>query len=180
MKRNYGDDETQFINDKAYEGEIYCIGDKVMHPAAGACYINDIISMTCNKVKKEYYKLAPFVEENMLIYIPVLNTSNIKIRRVMTESEIDKMSLKIKESNINWISDNKERQGLLESTIKSGDVLQLGKLIRMMLERDRENTLQGRDKDLLRSAQKFAYSEIAIVQGKSFEEVTDSIRKEIN
>jgi hypothetical protein len=47
----------------------------------------------------------------------------------MTEREIDKISLKIKESNTKWISDIKERQGLLESTIKSGDVLQLGKLI---------------------------------------------------
>lgn len=180
MKKNYGDDETQFINDKNCEDERYCIGDKVMHPVSGACYINDIISMTSNKVKKEYYKLTPFTEETMQIYIPVLNTSNIRIRRVMTENEIDKMSLKIKESSMDWISDIKERQGLLESTIKSGDVLKIRKLIRMMLEREVENTLQGRDKELLRSAQKFAYSEIAMVQGKSFEDVTADIKKEIN
>lgn len=178
--KNYSNNKTQFIENKECELEKYCIGDKIMHPAEGACYIDDIIFMTCNKVKREYYKLTPFIEDKMLIYVPVLNTSNIKIRRVMTESAIDKMSLKIKESNTKWISDHKERQGLLESTIKSGDVFQLGKLIRMMLERELENTLQGRDKELLRSAQKFAYSEIAIVQGKSFEDVTESIREDIN
>lgn len=172
--------KTQTINQDNCEGEIYSIGDKVMHPTAGACYVNDIISKTINKVKKEYYKLIPFVEENMLIYIPVINTSNIKMRRVMTEIEIDKMSLKIKESDTKWISDIKERQGLLESAIKSGDVFQLGKLIRMMLEREQENTLQGRDKDLLRSAQKFAYSEIAIVQGKSFKDIAEGAINDIN
>lgn len=175
--RNYGNEETQFIDNKAYESEMYCVGDKVMHPAAGACYINDIISMTRDKVKREYYKLAPFIEKNMAIYIPVINTSNIKIRRVMTESEIDEIGIKVTESNINWISDNKERQDLLQSTIRSGDVLQIGKLIRMMLERDTTKSLQGRDKELLVSAQKFAYSEIAIVQGKSFEAVKELLEK---
>lgn len=180
MMRNYGNYETNFIRGNSCEVEKYCIGDKVMHPSAGACYINDIIFMTSNKVKKEYYKLAPFTDKNMSIYSPVINTGNVKIRRVMTESEIDEIELEVKESNTDWIVDNKERQEILQSTIKSGDVLQIAKLIRMMLERDLVKSLQGKDKELLVSAQKFAYSEIAIVQGKSFEEVKELLENQIN
>jgi RNA polymerase-interacting CarD/CdnL/TRCF family regulator len=179
--------DKKVCNDKTIAGieeselnEVYEIGEKVMHPVEGACYVKGITTMRQGKEEREYYKMVPLLNEKTVIYVPVKNHSANRIRKIMSLSEIDEITNEIDNVDISWISDNRKRQEAFLTVIKSCDTVKIAKIIVMMLQREQEKPLQSMDKDILCKAQKLAYSEIAIVKGKTFEEVKEDIRSRVN
>ncbi len=179
IKKVYSEKEPIGSEEIAKVNEIYQVGEKVMHPMEGACYIKSIIKMQHGKEEKEYYTLVPLLNEKTIIYVPVLNNSANRIRKIMSLREIDEIGIEIEKVDYNWIDDNRKRQETFSVAIRSCDTVKITKVIIMMLQRELEKPLQCVDKDLLCKAQKFAYSEIAIVKGKSFEEVREDMKSRI-
>jgi RNA polymerase-interacting CarD/CdnL/TRCF family regulator len=168
-----------FSNMEEIKSIEYQIGEKVMHPVEGACYVKGITMMKRGAEEKPYYKLIPLLNEKTIVYVPVFNNSANRIRPIMSMNEIDEISNELQNIEINWISDNRKRQEAFLTVIKSCDTVKITKIIILMLERELEKPLQSMDKDLLCKAQKLAYSEIAIVKGKTFDEVKQDIKNKV-
>lgn len=159
--------------------QVYQIGEKVMHPIEGACYVKGITTMKRGKEEREYYKLVPLLNDKTVIYVPVINHSANRIRRIMSLSEINEITTEIENVELNWIQDNRKRQETFLTVIKSCDTVKITKIIVLMLQREMEKPLQSMDKDILCRAQRLAYSEIAIVKGKTFDEVKQDIKSKV-
>jgi CarD family transcriptional regulator len=179
VKKVYNNKSLASSTEIAEVSEIYEIGERVMHPTEGACYIKGTTKMQQGKEEREYYTLVPLLNEKTIIYVPVLNNSANRIRKIMSLTEVDEIGNEIKDEDFNWIADNRKRQETFSIAIKSCDTVKIAKIIIMMLQRELEKPLQSIDKELLCRAQKLAYSEIAIVKGKSFEEVTRDIKNKV-
>ncbi|PXV96160.1 CarD family transcriptional regulator [Lachnotalea glycerini] len=178
MERKTGSDDTNSSLGE-FDSEEYQVGEKVMHPVEGACYVKGIITMKRGNKEHQYYKLVPLLNETTVVYIPVISQNANRIRKIMSVNEIDKIPNELNKIEINWISDNRKRQESFSTVIKSCDTVKITKIIIMMLQRELEKPLQSMDKDILCKAQKLAYSEIAIVKGKTFEEVKQEMKNKV-
>ena len=78
-----------------------------------------------------------------------------------------------------WIFDRKERLKLYQDKFHSGDVFEIVKLIKMLMIQDSSKQLCSTDKEFLNKAQKFALSELAAAQCKSYTMVLEEMKKHI-
>lgn len=155
---------------------MYSIQDKVMHPTEGACYIEDIITMSVDNSKKEFYKLVPLLNEKACVYIPVSGQITKRIRKALTEEELTSLLEQLSAHENVWIADCKARLYAGNNALKSGDFLEISSLIKMMLSQENEKPLGSKDREFLNKAQKIVFSEIAIVKNRSYENVLEEMK----
>lgn len=155
---------------------MYSIHDKVVHPTEGACYIEEIMTMSVDSKKKEYYKLVPLLNEKTCLYIPVSNQIAGRLRLATPQPELDELLEKLRAQEIEWIADSKNRLFVSNNAIRSGDFFEIASLIKMMLVQESEKALGSKDREFLSKAQKIVFSEIAIVESKSYEDVAKEMK----
>lgn len=158
---------------------MYNIGESVMYPKEGACYVSDIVTKEINKHRQRYYELTVIFNSTLKISIPVLNADKIGVRPIMNENEVDNFIQSIDKIDGVWIFDRKKRLKLYHDKFHSGDVFEIVKLIKMLMIQDCSKQLCSTDKDFLNKAQKFALSELAAAQCKSYAIVLDEMKKHI-
>lgn len=86
----------------------------------GICKIEDIRPMkfSFDSSERDYYVLQHVHQEKAHIFVPVENQKLIEqMRPVLSQKEIDRIILSVKNHNIPWINDRKQR------TIKFQDIL---------------------------------------------------------
>ncbi|MGO0906333.1 CarD family transcriptional regulator [Clostridioides difficile] len=158
---------------------MYNIGESVMYPKEGACYVSDIVTKEINKYMQKYYELTVIFNSNLKISIPVLNADKIGVRPIMNENEVDNFIQSIDKTDGVWVFDRKKRLKLYHDKFHSGDVFEIVKLIKMLMIQDCSKQLCSTDKDFLNKAQRFALSELAAAQCKSYTIVLDEMKKHI-
>ncbi|MDB0440668.1 CarD family transcriptional regulator [Clostridioides difficile] len=158
---------------------MYNIGESVMYPKEGACYVSDIVTKEINKHMQKYYELTVIFNSNLKISIPVLNADKIGVRPIMNENEVDNFIQSIDKTDGVWVFDRKKRLKLYHDKFHSGDVFEIVKLIKMLMIQDCSKQLCSTDKDFLNKAQRFALSELAAAQCKSYTIVLDEMKKHI-
>ncbi|EQF25875.1 carD-like/TRCF domain protein [Clostridioides difficile CD160] len=158
---------------------MYNIGESVMYPKEGACYVSDIVTKEINHNIQKYYELTVIFNSNLKILIPVISAGKIGIRPVMNENEVDDFMQSIDKTDGVWIFDRKKRLKLYQDKFHSGDVFEIVKLIKMLMIQDCSKQLCSTDKDFLNKAQRFALSELAAAQSKSYTIVLDEMKKHI-
>lgn len=152
---------------------MYKIGDKVMHQNEGACLISHIVSMNMNDTNKEYFRLIPLLNENACVYISLDHDNSSRVRPVITLSDVEQILLSCTEGQ--WIADSKKRLKYATDSINSFDFIQNMMLIKMYLKQEKEKPLSVKDRQILHTAQKLVYSEIAIVLDEDYQEVENRI-----
>lgn len=150
---------------------MYEIGDKVMHPQEGACYIENITTMRIGETERDYYILAPLIDKKAILYIPILRDGDERLRPVLSEKQMEEVKRNVCERRVEWIESCRHRQKLSTEVIRSGDFGMILEFIKMMLDRQKEKELGSKDKEYLLSAQKIAYSEMAMIQECSYENI---------
>jgi len=152
---------------------MYHIGDKVMHKSTGACYVTDIVSMSADnsKLKRPYYKLEPIFDNRSTIYVLTDETKALRTRPVMSSAQLNEQMLSIHKSDGEWIDNQMERQKAALESIKSFDFLPKGKFLKMLIKRSTKKNLSVKDKEVLNNIKVSVYSELAIIQNRSYEDV---------
>ncbi|MCC0644029.1 MULTISPECIES: CarD family transcriptional regulator [unclassified Clostridioides] len=158
---------------------MYNIGESVMYPKEGACYVSDIVTKEINKHMQKYYELTVIFNSTLKISIPVLNADKIGVRPIMNENEVNNFIQSIDKIDGIWIFDRKQRLKLYHDKFHSGDVFEIVKLIKMLMIQDCSKQLCSTDKDFLNKAQRFALSELAAAQCKSYTIVLEEMKKHI-
>lgn len=153
---------------------MFNIGDRIAHPMHGAGIIADIESKKINGILREYYVLKMPVG-GMLVLIPTENCEEIGVRPIIDEQQADCIidaicNIEIDMSQ-NW--NRRYRENMLR--IKSGDLVEVARVVKGLMARDCERGLSTGERKMLRSAKQILISEMVLSKHSSYEEVEELI-----
>ncbi|BDF70914.1 CarD family transcriptional regulator [Oscillospiraceae bacterium] len=153
---------------------MFQVGDKIVHPMHGAGVIDSIVQKKINGVVREYYILKIPVG-GMMVMIPTQNSEEIGVRPVVQGEEADKIIAAMPEIEVdmtqNW--NRRYRENMLR--LKSGDLLEVARVVKGLMLRDGERGLSTGERKMLHSAKQILISEIVLSQNASYEDVEDRI-----
>ena len=134
------------------------VGDKIVHPMHGAGVIDSIVQKKVNGVLREYYILK-LPLNGMLVMIPTHNSEEIGVRPIVVGEEADRVIAAIPgmdvEMDSNW--NRRYRENMLR--LKSGDLLEVARVVKGLVRRDGERGLSTGERKMLHSAKQILISE---------------------
>ena len=149
---------------------MFQVGDKIVHPMHGAGVIDSIVTQKVNGVVREYYILKLPVG-GMLVMIPTSNSEEIGVRPVVDKDEADRLIASMPDIEVdmtqNW--NRRYRENMMR--IKSGDLLEVAKVVKGLMLRDVDRGLSTGERKMLHSAKQILISELVLSQNTSYEDV---------
>jgi CarD family transcriptional regulator len=160
---------------------MFSIGEKISYPMHGAGIIEGIEEQMILETIRSYYVLR-MSYGGMKVMVPVENSDEIGVRRIIDESKIqDVLSVLGSEPTpmqSNW---NKRSRDNMDK-LKTGDLCQIADVVRNLVCSERKKKLSTGDKKMLSNARHLLISEIVLVRNISVDEaehlIDDSIIKE--
>ena len=144
---------------------MFQVGDKIVHPMHGAG-----VTKKVNGVVREYYILKLPVG-GMLVMIPTSNSEEIGVRPVVDKDEADRLIASMPDIEVdmtqNW--NRRYRENMMR--IKSGDLLEVAKVVKGLMLRDVDRGLSTGERKMLHSAKQILISELVLSQNTSYEDV---------
>ena len=155
---------------------MFSIGDQIAHPLHGAGVIDGIEEQRINGVTRKYYRLR-MPSGTMDVKIPVDNCLEIGIRPIISCKEADELLRELGDIEIdmtqNW--NRRYRENMIR--IKSGNLLEVARVIKGLMARDAEKGLSTGERKMLRSAKQILISEIVLAKSCAYEEVEQQINR---
>lgn len=153
---------------------MFQIGDKIVHPMHGAGIIDGVVSRQINGVMRDYYTLKLSVG-GMTLMIPTENSAEIGVRPVVGPETIEHVlralpELQVEEDS-NW--NRRYRENMLR--LKSGDLLEVARVMKGLLRRESEKGLSTGERKLLHTVKQILVSEIALSEECSYEDAEGRI-----
>ncbi|MDD3140214.1 MAG: CarD family transcriptional regulator [Lachnospiraceae bacterium] len=141
---------------------MFSINDKVVHSPEGVCIVENICEMQIDNKTRMVYMLRSVVKHDKVLYIPVDSQRN-HFRRLKTREEIEQI-LTIEPDEVQFLSQNiNKRANIQNHAIYEDDSVMLIKLIKLYMRRKEQSKLSLGDKNWLKKAEQFLFSEIAEV-----------------
>jgi CarD family transcriptional regulator len=158
---------------------MYSIGDKVVHPKHGAGRIADIIRRLDDSHEEVLYYVFEMTVCSMRVIIPVNSADTIGIRPIFSKDKIVSLLADVSseeiEQDANW---NKRFRENMDK-VKSGDLTQVGSVIKALTLRDRDRGLSTGERKLLHAAKQIFASELELAAGISYEEAETMVDQAI-
>lgn len=149
---------------------MFQVGDKIVHPMHGAGVIDEITTRKINGVVRDYYILKLPVG-GMLVMVPTESSAEIGMRPVMTPAEVDHIMDALPDIEVdadpNW--NRRYRENMVR--LKSGDLLEVARVMKTLMLRDGERGLSTGERKMLHSAKQILISEIVMSESSSYEDV---------
>ena len=148
---------------------MYLIGDKVVHPMHGAGIIEAITEERLAGKRATYYVFRMPVG-GLVLKIPTENCGAIGVRELSSDAQIETVLQAIPEldveMNANW--NHRYRENMVR--IKSGDLLEVARVIKGLMWRDAQRGLSNGERKMLHTAKQILISEIVLVQGSGYQD----------
>lgn len=155
---------------------MYHIGDKIVHPMHGAGIIDSIVQKRLNGVTRNYYTMR-LPAGSMMVMIPTDHTDEIGVRPVITPAEADHVLHELGNIKVdmtqNW--NRRYRENMLR--LKSGDLIEVARVVKGLMLRDRERGLSTGERKMLHSAKQILISELVLSQNGDYDEMERRINK---
>ena len=155
---------------------MFSIGDQIAHPLHGAGVIDGIEEQRINGVTRQYYRLR-MPTGTMDVKIPVENCTEIGIRPIISCEEADELLRELGDIEVdmtqNW--NRRYRENMIR--IKSGNLLEVARVIKGLMSRDAEKGLSTGERKMLRIAKQILISEIVLAKSCAYEEVEQQINQ---
>ena len=149
---------------------MFQIGDMIAHPMHGAGVIDSIEEKSMNGCTRMYYILK-MPTGGMVVMIPTESTEQIGVRPIVNSSQADELMDAISqidsEMTANW--NRRYRENM--QRIKSGDLLEVARVVKGLMTRDVEKGLSTGERKMLHSAKQIFISEIVLSKELTYEEV---------
>ena len=149
---------------------MFQVGDKIVHPMHGAGVVDSIVQKKINGVVREYYILKLPVG-GMLVMIPTENSEEIGVRPVINREEADRVIAAIPSIEVDMAPNGNRRYRENMLRLKSGDLLEVARVVKGLTHRDEERGLSTGERKMLHSAKQILISEIVLSQNASYEDV---------
>ncbi len=143
--------------------------DIVTYGINGVCKVVAIEEKNLTGVKKSYLILKPLNGDKSTIYVPIDNEDLLsKIKKLLSEDEINKLIDSMPNEKALWIDDEGERKERYRQIIADGDHSELIRMIKAIYfeKKDREEKrkkLHISDERFLKEAEKILYDEFQYV-----------------
>ncbi|HPE16931.1 MAG TPA: CarD family transcriptional regulator [Oscillospiraceae bacterium] len=158
---------------------MFRVGDKIVHPMHGAGIVDSITQRKIGGVKRDYYILK-IPAGGMVVMIPTENSAEIGVRPVIGRDEAERILSAMPDIEVdmtpNW--NRRYRENMLR--LKSGDLLEVARVVKGLMLRDNERGLSSGERKMLHSAKQILISEIVLAQGSTYEEVESRIDRALS
>lgn len=152
------------------EWDMFRVGDMIAHPMHGAGVIDSIEEKKINGCTRNYYILK-MPAGGMVVMIPTDSSEAIGVRPIVdfavAESLMNSISQIDADMTPNW--NRRYRENM--QRLKSGDLLEVARVVKGLMTRDVEKGLSTGERKMLHSAKQILISEIVLSQKTSYEEV---------
>ena len=153
---------------------MYSIGENIVYPMHGAGTIIGIEEKEIlGKMQKYYVVKIPASEIKLMV--PVSTADEVGVRQVTEKSELNSIFEEIKasdeKSEANW--NKRYRENL--SRIKSGSIIEVGKVVKSLTLREESRALSTYEKKMLTNAKNILVSELALAK----EDVPENIERDL-
>ena len=153
---------------------MYCVGDMIAHPMHGAGIIDSIEEKKMNGCTRMYYILK-MPAGGMVVMIPTENTEQIGVRPIVASHEADELIASMPQIDAEMTSNWNRRYRENMQRIKSGDLIEVARVVKGLMSRDTEKGLSTGERKMLHSAKQILISEIVLSKKLTYEEVESRI-----
>ena len=147
---------------------MFQIGDKVVHPMHGGGVVDSIVQRKVDGKIQEYYVMK-LPNRAMVVMIPTENCEEIGVRPVVDASHADRILAAIPEIEVEMTSNWNRRYRENMERLKSGDLLEVARVIKGLSLRDTKRGLSTGERKMLSSARQILISELVLAKEISFE-----------
>ena len=154
---------------------MFRIGDRIVHPMHGAGVVESLEKRTVDGREREYYVMR-MPACGMRVMVPAENAEAIGVRPVISRDQAQEILSAVSslpaEMDSNWsrrYRDNMDR-------LKSGDLLQVCRVIKGLSVRERERDLSTGERKMLHLAKQILISELVLALSEEY----DTIEKRID
>lgn len=165
---------------------MFSVDDIVTYGINGVCKIVMIEEKELMGTKKKYLVLKPLNGDKSTFYVPVDNDNLLsKIRKLLSEDEINKLIDSIPNEKALWIDNERERKEQYRQIIAGGNHSKLIRMIKAINFDKKYREEQGKklrisDERFLKEAEKILYEEFQYVLNLSQKDVMSYIFSRID
>jgi len=154
---------------------MYKVNDYVVYGLKGVCRISDIGRDEYVDSDEQFYILKPVYSSNLTIKIPVTNTT-VMMRPIIRKEELPSFIAAMPKKETIWTDNEKERAATFKTALRSGDRDEWVKIIKSVYWEKQARSLTGKklsktDEEIMQTAEKYLYQELAIVLNITPDEV---------
>lgn len=153
---------------------MFQVGDKVVHPMHGAGVVDSIVKKKVDGVVQDYY-IMKLPKRSMIVMIPVGNSDKVGIRPVVNEEQADHVLEAIRTIKVEMTSNWNRRYRENLDRLKSGNLLEVARVIKGLTERDNKRGLSTGERKMLHAARQILISEIVLSKSQSYETVEQEL-----
>lgn len=153
---------------------MFQIGDKVVHPMHGAGVVESIVQKKVDGVVRDYYILK-LPNRSMVVMVPTESSEQIGVRPVIDAEQADRVLAAIPGIQIEMTSNWNHRYRENMERMKSGDLLEVARVIKGLTARDHNRGLSTGERKMLHSAKQILISEIVLAKSSSYEVVEQAL-----
>lgn len=153
----------------------YRIGDRVVYPMHGAGVIVAIEEREMASQRQAYYVIRmPFNE--MTIMVPCQSVRELGLRLAIDGREAERVLAILAEAGAEMPGNWSQRYRVNLEKIRTGDIYEVAEVVRNLAGRERAKGLSNGERRMLESARQILYSELALAQDLTREEVEELVR----
>ena len=149
---------------------MFSIGDKIVHPMHGAGQVADIVAQDVGGAVRDYYVLKISVGD-MTVMVPVATSETIGVRPVMDAEHARRVLGAIPEIKTDMTANWNQRYRENMTRIRSGDLIEVARVIKGLVARDKVRGLSTGERKMLHAAKQILISEIVLALDESYEMV---------
>ena len=155
------------------------VGKTIVYPYQGPCLIGAVVKKVVGGRPTSFYQLDRLDEIGGVLLVPVDKIGALKIRQLMTKSDIPKLLRRLKKpasTVMNW----KQRAIDNLKLLASGSPLDLADVVESLTELNEAKTLSARDREMLDRARRILICEISEVMGETKSAAEQQVDQALN
>ena len=155
---------------------MFLIGDKVVHPMHGAGVIERITHERLGSCVSSYYVFR-MPSGGLVLKIPTDACCQIGLRCLSTAEHICQVLSDIPNLEVQMSANWNQRYRDNLARLKSGDLLEVARVIKGLMWRDHRRGLSNGERKMLHSAKQILISEVVLVEGSEYPAVEQRINE---
>jgi CarD family transcriptional regulator len=157
---------------------LFQIGDKIVYPMHGAGVVEAIEEKEILGKKQQYYVIKLPISD-MQVMIPMGKVSNTGIRLAVDIPTLENVLLILHQGELDTSLPWKQRYRTNMEKIKTGEIQGGAEVVRDLMRRNKEKTLNTSEKQMLDMARKIFISELALIKGLTENQATDLLNSRV-
>lgn len=148
---------------------MFKVNDVIIYGTQGVCQIVGIEEKTISGAKKNYFVIKPVNDNGSTTFAPTDNEHVLKkMRKLLTEEEINKLIDSMPDEKTAWIANVNERKELYKNLLAGGDHAALIQMIKALYAHKKEREAAGKrlhtmDENFFKDAERILYNEFQYV-----------------